>query len=485
MPRVAIYIQSKYAKQTYAVESYDVRAWPGMEMVRDALERAGIEVGYCTQDTVDRYDVVLMSITGMCDWWPFVAERLTWPRGRYQVVVGGAAVLNIRPFLEYADYFVLGRGERVAPPLVAALLRGEAFEHPSVVRSRDFSPDKAYLIAQAEACYEHTTTMANGKPFTEEAIGCQQRCLFCGYTWQRAHVGMTQRYAGAGNALYKGSDERTMFELDLDHPETWDVDYEGKKSNKLRIIGLDGLSERLRRMVNKPITREMLHKFLAGLHVIPHPHRVKVYNIIGYPTETESDQMEFIDTLIEADATTPSLGDRKQWGIELVSTPFRAMPATPGAYWPMSYVNYRYSLGPRFKSRGYYRPWEGKENVFFQGRSLWSYETFGTEHLATVVFDCLGLRGTEDHAAVARAIVLNRAFWGASGAVRLATLERYLDVEDLFRPYRLHDLPTRYLRTYVTPEGMLRAQDKRLRAHGGEAGARIADYIAGKREDWR
>jgi hypothetical protein len=39
---VAVYVQSKYAKPAYTVESYNVRAWPGLEMVCHALRVAGI-----------------------------------------------------------------------------------------------------------------------------------------------------------------------------------------------------------------------------------------------------------------------------------------------------------------------------------------------------------------------------------------------------------------------------------------------------------
>ena len=40
------------------------------------------------------------------------------------------------------------------------------------------------------------------------------------------------------------SRERTLFELDLSDPETWDLQH-------LEMVGLDGLSERLRRMAGK------------------------------------------------------------------------------------------------------------------------------------------------------------------------------------------------------------------------------------------
>ena len=78
--QVAVYVQSKYAKPAYTVESYNVRAWPGLEMICHALRHAGIEVDYCSSATAGRYKVVLVSITSGCDWYPFIAERLTWPK---------------------------------------------------------------------------------------------------------------------------------------------------------------------------------------------------------------------------------------------------------------------------------------------------------------------------------------------------------------------------------------------------------------------
>ena len=62
--KVAVYVQGRYAKPAYKVESYDTRAWPGLELVCHALRQAGIEVGYCSAATVDRYRVVLVSCQG-------------------------------------------------------------------------------------------------------------------------------------------------------------------------------------------------------------------------------------------------------------------------------------------------------------------------------------------------------------------------------------------------------------------------------------
>ena len=46
--QVAVYVQGRYAKPAYKLESYDTRAWPGLELVCHALRQAGIEVEYCS-----------------------------------------------------------------------------------------------------------------------------------------------------------------------------------------------------------------------------------------------------------------------------------------------------------------------------------------------------------------------------------------------------------------------------------------------------
>jgi hypothetical protein len=108
--QVAVYVQSKYAKPAYTVESYNVRAWPGLEMVCHALRHAGIEVDYCSSATAGRYKVVLVSITSGCDWYSFVGERLAWPKtAQPTIVAGGAGLANVRPFLRWCDTFCLGR----------------------------------------------------------------------------------------------------------------------------------------------------------------------------------------------------------------------------------------------------------------------------------------------------------------------------------------------------------------------------------------
>ena len=183
--RAAIYIQRQYAKANYKTESFGVRLFAGVEVVADALRRGGVDVGYCTMDTVSRYDIILVSITAQCDWWPYIAERELWPKGKYRVIVGGAGVLNVRPFLRWFDVCVWGRAEGVIMDVVRNIDDCHGM-HGCVAMSSRFSSAEHYQIMQASEPYpyeieigEHTR---KAQRWQETGIGCRRKCRFCAYT---------------------------------------------------------------------------------------------------------------------------------------------------------------------------------------------------------------------------------------------------------------------------------------------------------------
>lgn len=180
--RIGTYILSKYAKQTYKKECFNVRTNAGIAVVIDILRKAGYEVEWCSSANVHKYDVVLFSMTSDCDWWEFIAERIKWAKGNYKVVVGGAGVLNVRPFLPYVDYFVLGRAENVIDKLIIALDKYGEYESENIINSKTFDVGKTYYINQVEEIYPHEILLENGQKYREDIIGCNHRCLFCGYT---------------------------------------------------------------------------------------------------------------------------------------------------------------------------------------------------------------------------------------------------------------------------------------------------------------
>jgi radical SAM superfamily enzyme YgiQ (UPF0313 family) len=434
--KICAYVLSQNAKQNYAKESYNVRLNAGMAVVIDILKRQGFNVDFASSVNVHNYDIILVSITSDCDWWPFIAERVKWQKGNYKIIAGGAGVLNVRPFIGMVDYFILGRAEGVVDSLINAIANDEYFKHDSIIDSGSFNKNNSYYLNQVNQIYPYEVKLENGNLYHEDIIGCNHRCLFCGYTWHRKNINQkTFQYSG----LWNGGADRERAIIDIANGEIIDF-------NKLRTTAIDGFSQRLRFSVNKKITRDMLRDFLLKLAKCEHPHQVKFYNIVGYPSETEEDWIEFIDDIIQTDSKL--LKSNNQTSILLHSTPFRAMPATPMACKEMSYRNYRGEIA-RVLGKGKY-----KGNIFYQGNSIWAVESMGTESLPTVIQSAIVWRGTEKDTENIIKISCSDKFNNASSAIKQATLEKYFDVKMLFGKFDFNTLPTRYLKTYCNIEKM-------------------------------
>ena len=435
--KIGVYVLSKYAKQTYSKECYDVRLNAGMAVVCDVLKRAGFtNIDYCSSANVHKFNMVMFSVTADCDWWEFIAERVKWQKGDYKVCVGGQGVLNPRPFLQYVDYFILGRAEGVQDKVAQCILDGEECVDEHVVSSRSFRMDTLYYINQVEQIYPHDIKLENGQIYHEDVIGCNHKCLFCGYTWHRKQAAQEEfSYSG----LWNGGKDRERAMIDMHNGI--DVDLV-----KLRTTAIDGLSERLRFAVNKKITREMLREFLDRLARCEKPHQVKIYNIVGYPTETFDDWQEFLEDIQIVDSKLTK--SAKQTSVLLHSTPFRAMPATPLACKPMSYINYRGLIAKKL-GKGRY-----KGNIFYQGNALWAVESMATESLSTVIQSAIVWRGTEKDSDNIVKLACSSKFASANAKVKQATLEKYFDVSKLFGAFTPDTLPTRNIRTYCGVEKM-------------------------------
>ena len=435
--KICAYVQTKYAKANYKNECMQARQFVGLRVIIDSLERAGYQVEYAGTATVHTYDVVLVSLTSDCDWWEFIAERITWRKGNYKVLIGGAGVMHISPFLNYADYFMFGRGENLIVPLVSALEKGDDFEHESIANSRTFDESKIYRIAQAHAPYQHPIMIDGEYEWREGMIGCNHKCLFCGYTWHRK-CNFTSAFMWDSGKTNMTDKECAM--LDWESGK-YSVDW-----SKLRTTAIDGFSERLRFSVNKRITKKSVEMFLHDMVTSDaKPHQVKIFNIVGLPTETFDDWRELPEIFRSTESLATSNG--KQWSIVLHSTPFRPMPATPLACAPMSKMNYRGKIA-EVLGKGL------KGNIFYQGNNLWAVESMGTESLATVMLSAIAHRGGRNDCENVEKLCRSNKFWSASTAVKEATLTRYFDMDTLFGAFAPEKLPNRYLRTYAAVEKM-------------------------------
>ena len=141
------------------------------------------------------------------------------------------------------------------------------------------------------------------------------------------------------------------------------------------------------------------------------------------------------------------------------STPFKALPATPAATWPMPYREYRGAIAPGLRRHTGLR---ATNSVFYDGRALWAFETLGTESLSSNILEALILRGTEADTETVERVARSKRFWNASAVVRRTTLEKYCDVDRLFRAYAWAELPTRYLHTYVERAKLARLGERAM-----------------------
>lgn len=430
MSKIAIYVQSTgYAKSVYSIESYSVRLFPGIEMVRADIERLGYTVEYCSSANVGNYDIVLVSIVSQCDWPSFIAERITWGKIKGKIIIGGTGVLNVLPFLEYGDFFWLGRGDGDIGVFVKELLdNGAARAREHVIERGSFSITHKYTIRQSTP-FAGTCKLADGSNFNETTIGCQRKCFFCSYTWHRKFTGGLQKDSG----VFSGNSEKTMFEI-----------IEGGHDNlsALRMVGLDGISERLRRMVNKPITNKMIVEFAKLLSSNAKPHHVKIYNICGYWNEADGDYADFAKTVIACDGAMTS----GKFCFELHSTPFRPMPATPMACCATKYENYRGKIQKTIRN---YTGKIGDNSVFYNGKNLFALETMGTESLATVFLDMIALRGELGDAENYRKVSCSPKFVRADTKTKIITLEKYFNAAKLFGWYTPEELPTRCIQSHA------------------------------------
>lgn len=438
--RICAYVQERYAKQTYKNECLDTRQFVGLRIIIDCLEKAGYTVDYAGIATVHTYDVVLVSLTAFCDWWSFIDERMQWQKGKYKVCVGGAGVLHIAPFTHIADYFMIGRGEDLIVPLIKAIENGDDIDNESIVSSKTFSPEKSYYIKQANKSYETPIQLYKGEPWQEGKIGCNHRCLFCSYTWSRK-----QNFQGAFAWDSGGTIDMTERECAL-------LDYKSGQYKvnwkMIRTTAIDGSSERLRWGVNKKIKNSVIQDFLRdAVESDAKPHIVRLFNIVGYPTENTEDYAELVKVFREADESIQTESKPTKWVFGLQNNHFIPYPATPMACAPFSLKDYRDCMIKELQS---HLP----KRRLFSGKHIDLVEGQLEECLSTVVMNVIVARADEKDAENIIRLACFKKFWSSTNDVKMATLCKYFNLDKLCGAYKPNELPSRYLHTYAQVEKM-------------------------------
>jgi radical SAM superfamily enzyme YgiQ (UPF0313 family) len=278
------------------------------------------------------------------------------------IVIGGAVTfVNPEPLAPFADVIAAGEGEVLAPALVTALQhangRAELFEHLSTQRGfyvpslydvrlngdgtiAAFQPRAGAATVVKKAAVKTTErldppstviftpdTEFGSRVVLEVVRGCANLCRFCwaGYNYLPVRAFSADRILELARAARPHATRAGLVSIALcDHPEIerilqglLDLGYSispaslrlddltpeivamlHRSGERSITIAPETGSDRLRRVINKTVTNaEILEKadliFSAGME------NLKLYFMIGLPTETDADLVEIRDLTAE------------------------------------------------------------------------------------------------------------------------------------------------------------------------------------------
>ena len=234
--------------------------------------------------------------------------------------------------------------------------------------------------------------------------------------------------------------ERECALLDY-HKGTYKVNWK-----MIRTTAIDGFSERIRFGVAKPIRNNVLKKFLLDAAASDAtPHIVRIFNIIGFPTETHDDWEELIDVFRQADAECTGTSNGKKWVYGLQNNHFIPYPATPMACAPFTRKNFR---GAMRRELGINLP----KSRLHEGKFIDLVESSNIEALSIVLLNLIVARGGREDSENIIKIARSKKFWRSLSIVKENTLAKYFDLDTLCGAYSPENLPSRYLHTYANVE---------------------------------
>ncbi len=335
----------------------------GLALCLDRIK--GHEIYRVTPKTANFVDVLLFS----CFWWEHIflladfLRRAGIKKGDSpRVIVGGFNTFNPVPFSSYADSVVCGDGEEILP----SVLEGE-------------DPGFAWHNAPALRGFCHET---NGIARIELARGCKFRCRFCAV----AHLKPYREIPMADISQALESTKAKRVSLFAPEPTFYSQDAEltaichglGKirvdsdvrldrlslRSDSVPRVGIEGLSERLRKSVNKPYSNEKIIEAVRQA-IADGRKGLFMYFILDLPGEAEEDWEE-ARGLFRKLGELPGAG---QFILKPSPSVFMPSPHTPMEFDGIHYERDYQKQWSAFFGRGDDRDWEiimvERSRVFF------------------------------------------------------------------------------------------------------------------------
>jgi radical SAM superfamily enzyme YgiQ (UPF0313 family) len=303
-----------------------------------------------------------------CFWWEHIYVLADFLRSagikksdakRPRIVIGGFNTANPVPFLAYADYVVVGDGEGALQKIIAG-------EIPDNVLT-DGKQSVAYGVSGLQPFCHETNDIAR----IEIARGCRAACRFCAVTWLKPYRELS--LSGIKQALQSTKLKRVSLfapEPTL-HTQDEKVTIACHNNGKVRVdsdvrldrlhlrkdsvprVGIEGLSERLRKSVGKPYSND---RILDAVRRAIEDGRKGMfwYVILDLPGETDKDWGEFRELL----RAVGSIPGSDKFILKPSPSVFMPTPHTPmqwdGIHWDRDY----HARWERFFGRGDDRDWE-------------------------------------------------------------------------------------------------------------------------------
>jgi len=315
-----------------------------------------VEVVSMAPHSARQCDVLLFSLfwwQHLFDYTEFLAEAKIDPRHSRSplVILGGFQAFNLKGLGGLYHYACLGDGEDMLPAAVRAIAEGREDDVMDIPGC--YWPGKEDVTTYQNVAFEGSAMAEPGQKVTriEIARGCKCRCAFCALAHLKPYregsleqlvplieAAQTRRVAlfapdrlshsqygdlqeclDANNKSDNASDVR-WDKLNLQH------DYSGTI-----LFGMEGLSERLRNAVGKPIpTDDLVQGFRGLVQNSPTGRRnFRFYLILDMPGETGADFEEFTDFLRRLNET-PEAPD-------MIVTPF-ANTFLPNPHTPLQWA---------------------------------------------------------------------------------------------------------------------------------------------------
>ncbi len=392
------------------------------------------------------------------------------------IVCGGvASFMNPEPLAPFIDLFLLGEAEQLLGPFLALFKSGRKQKRHSFLRKVVETMEGAYVPSfyQPEydaqgrfAGYSHETfaparvkkcilaessTAAHSQLLTSEAEfsdlyltelgrGCSRGCRFCaaGFIYRPPRLWGSEAVLTALSERHQDVSRIGLLGMEMASEDSLDkvskvllesgcaLSFSSLRADRISgslltllsasnlksvAIAPDGASERLRRVINKGLTSNDLISAAEQL-VQAGLYRLKLYLMIGLPSETYDDLEEIVDLIRQIKVRIMEIGRKRGrlCEISLSVNSFTPKPWTPFQFHPFG-ISERLVSGKQKKGKDAVRGLEEKIKFLKMKLKQESNVKFSFDKPGKVLFQAVLSRGDRRLAPVLEDMATQRLTW--------------------------------------------------------------------------